>query len=81
MTEAAAFVRAGAPAWAGTLLAGLELVREGDVALIQGLGFIPIHMRPLAADAIATAEPIDADGASLSGYVCAMSATAHLLTL
>jgi segregation and condensation protein A len=48
-------------AWAGTLLAGLELAREGDVALVQEEPFMPIHLRPVAADAIATTECIDAD--------------------
>jgi segregation and condensation protein A len=33
-------------AWAGTLLAGLELAREGNVALLQGSPFTPIHVRP-----------------------------------
>jgi segregation and condensation protein A len=49
-------------AWAGTLLAGLELAREGEVALIQERAFKPIHLRRLDGGAMATTERI-ADGA------------------
>lgn len=48
-------------AWAGTLLAGLELAREGDVALVQEAAFMPIHVRPVHATATAAAEHIDAN--------------------
>jgi segregation and condensation protein A len=47
-------------AWAGTLLAGLELAREGDVALVQEAAFMPIHLRPVAASVTAATECIDA---------------------
>jgi chromatin segregation and condensation protein Rec8/ScpA/Scc1 (kleisin family) len=40
-------------AWSGTLLAGLELAREGEVALIQEGGFMPIHLWPVDADDMA----------------------------
>jgi len=47
-------------AWASTLLAGLELTRQGDVALAQLGDFTPIHVRPMAAAAplAAGAEPV-----------------------
>jgi segregation and condensation protein A len=47
-------------AWAGGLLAGLELAREGNVVLIQEGAFMPIHLRPAAANAMPAAEPVDA---------------------
>jgi segregation and condensation protein A len=36
-------------AWASTLVAGLELARQGDVALGQAAAYDPIHLSPLAA--------------------------------
>jgi segregation and condensation protein A len=48
-------------AWASTLLAGLELAREGTVALMQEATFMPIHLRQADAEATATPDPIDAD--------------------
>ena len=47
-------------AWASTLLAGLELAREGDIALIQEGAFAPIHLRQADAEAMATLERTDA---------------------
>ncbi len=51
----------GRAAWAGTLLAGPDLAREGDVALIREGAFTPIHVRPAAGDAMAATERIAAD--------------------
>ena len=48
-------------AWVSTLLAGLELAREGTVALLQEATFMPIHLRQADAEARATPDPIDAD--------------------
>ena len=53
-------------AWASTLLAGLELAREGNIALIQEGAFAPIHLRQPHAEPMATGDPIDAD-ALISG--------------
>ena len=49
-------------AWASTLIAGLELGREGDVALIQEGAFMPIHLRQADAEATATTEPVEVRG-------------------
>jgi segregation and condensation protein A len=46
-------------AWAGALLAGLELAREGDVTLVQEAAFTPIHLRPVDANALEPAKPTD----------------------
>ena len=48
-------------AWASTLLAGLELAREGNVALIQEGAFMRIHLRQADAETMATLDPVDAD--------------------
>ena len=48
-------------AWASTLLASLELTRQGDIALAQEQAFLPIHLRPADVEVVANIEPIDAD--------------------
>ncbi|HUZ64844.1 MAG TPA: segregation/condensation protein A [Acetobacteraceae bacterium] len=48
-------------AWASTLLAGLELAREGTIALTQEGAFTPVHLRRADVEGVATPEPIDAD--------------------
>jgi segregation and condensation protein A len=48
-------------AWASTLLAGLELAREGDVVLIQEGAFMSIRLRPVDAAAMAATARIDTD--------------------
>jgi len=47
-------------AWASTLLAGLELTREGAAVLLQEGAFTPIHLRQPHAEATATVDPINA---------------------
>jgi segregation and condensation protein A len=47
-------------AWASTLLASLELTRQGDIALAQEDMFLPIHLRRVDANAVSEIEPADA---------------------
>lgn len=54
-------------AWASTLLAGLELARQGDIALAQEeAAFTPIHLLPRIATVEATREAVD-DAAFITG--------------
>ena len=49
-------------AWAGTLIAALELARQGDVALAQDGAFTRIHVRQADARAAAHDVPVAAGG-------------------
>jgi segregation and condensation protein A len=53
-------------AWASTLLAGLELTRQGDIALAQEDMFLPIHLRRVDALAMVDSASIDADALVIS---------------
>ena len=53
-------------AWASTLLASLELTRQGDIDLTQADAFLPIHLRPANVEVMANREPVDA-GALVTG--------------
>ena len=43
--------------WSRTLIAGLELAKQGEVVLGQGEDFQPIYLRPLPSPAPACAVP------------------------
>jgi segregation and condensation protein A len=48
-------------AWASTLLASLELTRQGDIALAQDDAFMPIHLRWAETGTVTTAARVDSD--------------------